>query len=123
MLPKSALREVAFIGLSEYVSIMSDFGPCPLCGRPMIEGSSVNRHHLVPKSKDGVEAELCHVVCHSKVHSTLTEAELAGEWNTWARLKRHPEISKFVKWVKKRHPEYVDVHLDTNVRKWKRGRR
>lgn len=53
----------------------SSLGPCPLCGRPMIAGPSVDRHHWVPKSEGG---------------------------------RAHPEVRRFVAWVRRQPPEYLD---------------
>ncbi len=93
-------------------------GPCPLCGRDMVEGVSVDRHHLVPRSEGGkfTKPELCHVVCHRKIHSTFSEPELNTYYHTWSRLKQHEQIRRFIKWVAKKDVEYVDVHRDTNSR-------
>ena len=96
---------------------------CPLCGMLMVDGPSVDRHHLVPKSKKGKEAERCHVVCHRKIHSTLAENELMMHWHTWERLRGHEEIAKYVRWVRKqfgRDPEFIDRHKDTNDRRRRR---
>jgi hypothetical protein len=101
----------------------NELGKCPLCGMEMIDGLSVDRHHLIPKCKKGVEAELCHIVCHRKIHSTIAEGDLSHYWHTWDRLKNHPEISKYVIWVRKKfkkNTEFIDVHRDTKDRKRKR---
>ena len=89
----------------------------------MVEGPSLDKHHLVPKSRKGKEAELVHIVCHRKIHSTFDESTLAREYNTWESLKSHPEIKKYIKWVQKkfaRDPEFVDRHKDTRDRKRRR---
>lgn len=102
---------------------MTELGNCPLCDKVMVDGPSVDRHHLIPKSKQGKNSDLCHVVCHRKIHSTLPENDLASHWNTWDRLRDHSEIKKYIKWVRKqfnRDPEYVDVHRDTTYRRKKR---
>lgn len=98
--------------LSESEAIIGAATPekrqCPLCGRELIPGPSVDEHHLVPKSKGGVNKELMHKVCHQKIHSLLTEAELARNFHTWESLKAHPELAKFIAWVSKRPPAYMD---------------
>lgn len=101
-----------------------NIGPCPVCGSDMIAGPSVDEHHLVPKSKKGREKEAVHVVCHRKLHSSITEGEMDSYFNTWERLRNHPEIARFIPWVRKqfsRDPEFIDVHRDTKSRKRKRG--
>ena len=71
----------------------------------MIPGASLNEHHLVPKSYGGAEKHVMHKVCHNKIHSVLSEAELALIYNSFEKLKEHPEIQKFIKWVRKQDPE------------------
>lgn len=90
----------------------------------MIDGHTIDRHHLVPQAKGGRHGfkDLCHVVCHRKIHSTLSEAELASEFFTWERLRGHPHLQRFIKWVRKKHPEYIDTHKDTLDRSKKRGK-
>lgn len=101
---------------------MADLGPCPICGRIMVEGPSVDRHHLVPASRGGTETTHMHRVCHSKLHHTFTEKELEQEYSTVEALVDHPEISKFVGWVRKQDPEYVGKNEDTSTRRRKRRR-
>ena len=76
----------------------------------MLEGPSVDRHHLVPKSLGGAETITLHRVCHTKIHSVLTEAELAAGYATLESLRAHDAIVKFVTWVRKQPPEYVGRH-------------
>ncbi len=99
-----------------------ELGPCPLCGRPMIEGSSVNEHHLVPKSLKGRDTITIHRICHSKIHSVFTERELYTHYHTVERLREHDEITKFIKWVRKQDPEFVGRNRWTNDKR-RRGRR
>jgi hypothetical protein len=42
--------------------------------------------------------------CHSTVHATLSEQELAEVYHSIETLKMHPEIAKFAKWVRKQSP-------------------
>ena len=60
----------------EFDEIGADLGPCGLCGRPLIAGPSINKHHLTPKTFGGRTAVWIHRVCHTKVHSLFTEREL-----------------------------------------------
>lgn len=81
-------------------------GQCPLCGRDLIEGPTVNEHHLLPKSLKGKDTITLHKICHSKIHSVFTERELFNYYHTIERLLENEEIQKFVKWVAKKEPEY-----------------
>ena len=83
-------------------------GRCPICGRGMVGGPSVDRHHWMPKSEGGTEVAIVHLICHRMIHRTLTDRELATGFDTAEKLRAHPEIAKFVKWVRKRPPDYVD---------------
>jgi 5-methylcytosine-specific restriction endonuclease McrA len=81
---------------------------CPLCGRPLAQ--PMNRHHLVPLSKGGkgTPTLTMHKICHNKIHAVLTEKELLSHYNTIERLQSHEEIAKFIKWVRKKPPEFYD---------------
>ena len=81
-------------------------GDCPLCGRPLVPGASVDEHHLVPRSEGGVVKELVHRICHRKIHATFTEKELAREFSDWASLRAHPLIADFIGWVRSKPPEF-----------------
>ncbi|KGP90773.1 hypothetical protein N780_03645 [Pontibacillus chungwhensis BH030062] len=77
---------------------------CELCGRGPIE---TTEHHLVPRQYGGAEgptAELCKA-CHKQIHALFTNAELAGFYNTIERLRDHPDMEKYIKWVKKQDPQ------------------
>ena len=82
---------------------------CPLCNRPIPEGVPQSLHHLIPRLKGGKGGPvvLMHHICHKEVHATLTEAELAREWNTPEALCRHPRLARFAEWVAKRPPGFL----------------
>jgi hypothetical protein len=83
-------------------------GNCPLCGRPLVAGKSIDEHHLLPKSQGGREKHLMHRICHRKIHATLSEKELAKNFTTWPALQAHEEIAAFIAWVQKKPPEFYD---------------
>jgi len=87
-----------------------DLGPCPLCGRPMVEGPSVDRHHWIPRTEGGRKQSPLHQVCHRKIHAVLTEREIAVAYPDPERLRSHPEIARFVAWVQRKPPEWNDWH-------------
>ena len=82
---------------------------CPLCGRPIPPGAPQSLHHLVPRLKGGKGGPvvLLHHICHKEIHATLSEAELAREWYTPETLRRHPRLSRFIAWVRKRPPDFL----------------
>lgn len=83
---------------------------CPLCGRELVDGPSVNEHHLVPRSHRGRDKVRMHRVCHNKIHSVFSEKELARYYHTWERLLENEEIARFVEWVRKKDPAWYDRH-------------
>jgi len=103
---------------------------CPICGRELVEGHTIDDHHLIPKTHgkrnkqayDKDNLVTIHVVCHSKIHATFSETELLNYYHTIERLCEHIEIQKFVKWVSKKDPEFMDKNKDTKDRKKKRRR-
>lgn len=86
------------------------FPGCPICGRPLVPGSSINAHHLIPRRYGGRETVTLHRICHDKIHAVLTEPELAKAYPTIDALRRHPEIAAFVRWVARKPAEFVDGH-------------
>lgn len=83
-----------------------ELGPCPICGRPMLAGPSVDRHHFVPRAEGGREARPVHRICHRKLHSLWTERELATAYATPEAIRNHPEMQRFIQWVARKPPEF-----------------
>lgn len=86
--------------------------PCPLCGRPLIAGPSVDEHHWVPKSEGGRVTSTIHKVCHRALHARFSERELATLYATPEAVLADPAMARFVRWVRKRPPEYLDWPKD-----------
>jgi hypothetical protein len=91
---------------------------CPLCGRPL--ENYINEHHLVPKAKKGKDTVTLHEICHMKIHSLLSEKELAKDYYTVDLLLQHPDIQTFIKWVQKKPNNFKDSSIMSNNHKWKR---
>lgn len=91
---------------------MSEGLICFLCGRPL--GRRVEWHHPVPKSRGGRETAPVHPICHRTIHATLTNAELERRYAAAAALRRHPEIAKFLDWIRDKEP---DFHAPTRRRR------
>jgi hypothetical protein len=91
---------------------------CPLCLRPIPPGVPQSLHHLIPKLRGGKGGPtvLLHQICHSEIHASLTETELARSFNTIDALRGHPRLARFIDWVARRPPEF-------RSRVPKRGRR
>ncbi|WP_073254184.1 HNH endonuclease [Shimia gijangensis] len=81
---------------------------CPLCERPIPADARQSLHHLIPKLKGGKNGPtvLLHQICHSEIHASLSEAELARSYHTIAALRLHPRLEKFIRWIAKRPPEF-----------------
>lgn len=94
---------------------------CPLCGRELLPGTS-DLHHLVPKQKGGAKGETVeiHRFCHTKIHSTIDNYQLAKFYNSIELLKSHPDIEKFIKWVKSKPADYYDKNLQSSTKRRKR---
>jgi hypothetical protein len=86
-------------------------GVCELCGR---DGMRLTDHHLTPRMRHNKRvkrdmtraernktADTCRP-CHSQIHSLFTEKQLEREYNSIERLKAHPDVQKWINWVKKK---------------------
>ena len=84
-----------------------DTPTCPICSRTLGK-INTSKHHLIPKSRGGKDSELIeiHNICHQKIHSVFTLKELRDHYNSVEELISHEEISKFIKWVSKKAPEF-----------------
>lgn len=71
---------------------------CELCMRPTTK-SQRDKHHLIPKSRGGLETVILHRICHQQIHALLTENQLARHYSTIEDLRSHPEILKFIQWI------------------------
>jgi hypothetical protein len=93
--------------------IMAQSKRCELCKRQV---SVLTRHHLIPRTRhsnkrnqrDFARADvkkriawLCRP-CHNHVHALLTEKALEREFNTIESLASHPEVARFVTWIRKK---------------------
>lgn len=81
------------------------------CGICLRKGVQLARHHLIPalewkrfKRRGRVKGEspaiLVCLPCSRHIHAVLTTKELAVEYNTAEKIRAHPEIVKFVGWLK-----------------------
>jgi hypothetical protein len=85
---------------------MTDPGNCPLCGRRLVLGSSVNQHHLVPRSRNGRETVALHRICRAAIHAALSEKELERQYNTIEKLREHPRLTRFIDWIRGKPSEF-----------------
>ena len=90
-------------------SDIDELHDCALCGRPIPKDVPQSRHHLVPKLKGGNNGEtvLLHHICHKEIYASLSEAELAHDYNTPDQLRAYPRLAKFISWVRKRPPHFT----------------
>jgi hypothetical protein len=80
---------------------------CPLCERP-IPPSQRDAHHLLPRSRGGRETTLLHRICHRQVHALFSEVELERDYATAEALRAHPEMARFIDWVRGKPPEFME---------------
>lgn len=74
---------------------------CPLCDRP-IPFAVRDAHHLIPKSRGGIITVLMHRACHRQIHALFTETDLARHYASAEALRAHPEMVKFIHWIKEK---------------------
>lgn len=87
---------------------------CELCERSDVR---LTVHHLRPrqysrrkKLDPGPTAEVCSP-CHRQIHALFSNRQLAEEFNTIAALQSHPDMQKFLAWIRKQDPQrHIRVH-------------
>ena len=82
-------------------------GRCPICNRPLVDGPSVDRHHWIPLSHGGRDAATLHRICHRMIHRLFTETDLARTYTSAEAILAHPDMQRFVAWVRRQPAEYV----------------
>lgn len=106
-------KQIATMSESYHANLVAEERVCPLCMRP-IPKAQRDAHHLIPKSRGGVETVILHRLCHRQIHALFTETQLARHYSTVEALKAHPEIAKFVAWVGDK-----PNHIRANIRRSK----
>ncbi len=86
---------------------------CALCKRTIVP-HQIELHHMIPKSKGGKETQTFHSICHRQVHALFTENELAVYFNTVEALQNHPDMAKFIAWIKTKPIDYKDRSRKSN---------
>jgi 5-methylcytosine-specific restriction enzyme A len=79
---------------------------CALCERYV---RTVSRHHLVPKQKGGKHGPtipLCQP-CHSTLHATFTNKELATRYNSIDQLRSAPPLQTYLNWIRDKTIERI----------------
>lgn len=81
---------------------------CPLCERPLAE--PMVKHHLIPPSKGGKDMPtvVLHKICQEKINGVFELMEQKRYYHTIERIMENDEIQKFVKWLKKKDPEFYE---------------
>ena len=54
---------------------------------------------------------MLHKICHDKIHAVFTEMELKKHYNTIEQLQQNEEIARFIKWLRKKEPQYYDKNV------------
>lgn len=80
---------------------------CPLCERPVPE-SERDAHHLLPKSRGGVDTVVLHRICHRQIHVLISLPELERSYNSVAALRTHPDMARFLQWVRSKPNDFFE---------------
>ncbi|MDO1445613.1 HNH endonuclease signature motif containing protein [Rhodocytophaga aerolata] len=79
---------------------------CALCERQV---QKVTYHHLIPKQKGGKHTEtvpLCQP-CHTTLHVTFSNTELANRYNSIPVLQQAEPLQKYLGWIKTKRIEKI----------------
>jgi len=73
---------------------------CPICRREVPE-AYLEKHHLVPRAKQGKDTVFLCCDCGDQLHKLFTNKELEKELNELAKLLANEKVRKWVKWIRK----------------------
>jgi hypothetical protein len=106
---------------------MSQAGQCDLCRRNV---ELRTRHHLIPRTRHANKrnkrqftraevkqriAWLCQP-CHDHVHALFSEKTLEREFNTLESLAEHPEVKRFLSWIRNKPAGFRPVSHSAHPR-------
>lgn len=77
-----------------------DLIPCPLCGHKFFF-SETSKHHIMPRSRGGIDTERICNTCRKQLHAYSTNKELE-EFESLEVIKNSEPMKKYLKWAKKR---------------------
>ncbi|MEG3082708.1 HNH endonuclease [Sphingomonas sp. PB2P12] len=77
---------------------------CGLCTRTL--GRKVEWHHRIPKSRGGTEVLPVHPICHRIIHASVSNHDLATTFADLDALKARPDISRFLRWIADKPPDF-----------------
>lgn len=79
---------------------------CQLCNRRV---SFVTKHHLLPKQEGGKHSETVNLCqpCHSTIHLTFSNQDLAKEFKSISALQQAEPLRKYLKWIKNKNLDKI----------------
>ena len=83
---------------------MTDLGDCPLCGRKIAAGRSVNLHHLVPRSCNGRDTVALHRILPCRDPCGTLEKGTGAPVQRDRESRDYPRLSRFIAWVRPKPP-------------------
>jgi 5-methylcytosine-specific restriction enzyme A len=72
-----------------------------LCDRSIPDSGYLEKHHSTPVAKGGKKTELVCIDCGDQIHELFTNNELRDTYNSIEKLKGHPRVQTWIKWVRK----------------------
>jgi len=74
---------------------------CPICQREVPEKYQ-EKHHLVPKSKNGrITIKIC-CNCGDMLHDFFSNKALRDNFNTIESIVSNEKVQKWIKWIRKK---------------------
>ncbi len=91
----------------------------------------LHSHHAIPKSearRKGMKLKYVPRIpvcepCQTQIHCVFTNHELEKEYYTAERIRSHPEMKKFIEWIRKTNLVKIQVRETRAVRHWRHGRK
>jgi len=79
------------------LAMTNDDKVCPLCEREVPE---LTEHHLVPRSRGGLDTVGICRDCHRQLHALFSNKLLETEINTYEAIMADERFVKYIKWLR-----------------------
>jgi 5-methylcytosine-specific restriction endonuclease McrA len=88
---------------------------CSLCGRTPATDAYLERHHLVPRCKNGRRTITVCIDCGDQLHKLFSLEQMCHTYHTLEAIRADERVGRWVRWIRKQH--HFGVCMKTKKRR------